>query len=327
MPIMPIEYWGNTAALMLTALLLEAVFGWPEPVYRLVAHPTVWIGALVSQLEQRLNRATASSKAGVLLGAVTTLVVVFVTALVALALVELTGSGPAAFAIQALLASSLLASRSLYEHVSAVAIPMRVGNLKQARSTVALIVGRDPRQLDGAGVCRASIESLAENSSDGVIAPLFWGLFCGLPGLAIYKAINTLDSMIGHRTKRYLYFGRFAARLDDIANLLPARITGLLLAVASGRSNAFRVMWRDARKHRSPNAGWPEAAMAGALNRRLSGPRSYLEKVSAEPWLNASAPDPQAQDIVQALRVYVRALFIASLLLTTIVLTVGTNSS
>ncbi|MEO0438545.1 MAG: adenosylcobinamide-phosphate synthase CbiB, partial [Pseudomonadota bacterium] len=269
-----------------------------------------------------LNQEQHSAASSMIFGAAATLivlVVVFVTTIIA---VRLTDAGPMGFVIQAVLASSLLASRSLYEHVAAVAVPMKLGKLAEARSAVAMIVGRDPKRLDEAGVCRASIESLAENSSDGVIAPLFWGLCCGLPGLATYKAINTLDSMIGHKSDRYLYFGRFAARLDDIANLLPARLSGLLLALASGGWTSLRVMWRDARKHRSPNAGWPEAAMAGALERRLSGPRAYLGGLSPEPWLNEGAPDPKAQDIVRALRLYVRALLLVTVVLAAVVLIV-----
>ncbi|MDO9500590.1 cobalamin biosynthesis protein, partial [Falsiroseomonas sp.] len=156
---------------------------------------------------------------------------------------------------------------------------------------------------------RAATESLAENASDGIVAPLFWGLLLGLPGIAAYKAINTLDSMIGHRSARHEAFGWASARIDDLANLVPARLTGLLFALTSGRPRAaLSCMVRDARHHRSPNAGWPEAAMAGALGIRLSGPRIYGGKVTPEPWLNASAADPSPDDLFRALSVYRRAL-------------------
>ena len=184
-----------------------------------------------------------------------------------------------------------------------------------ARSAVSMIVGRNPDQLDEAGIARASIESLSENASDGVIAPLFWGALFGLPGIAGYKAVNTLDSIIGHKSERFAAFGGFAARLDDIANLIPARLTGFLLAAVSGVFRSFGVMVRDAGKHRSPNAGWPEAAMAGAIDVRLSGPRTYGDRITDEPWLNAGARDPDASDINRALSLYVKAMISAATLL------------
>ncbi|MEM8920491.1 MAG: adenosylcobinamide-phosphate synthase CbiB, partial [Pseudomonadota bacterium] len=218
-------------------------------------------------------------------------------------------------ALEALIAASLVASRSLYTHVAAVAAPMAKNDLARARRAVARIVGRDPDQLDEAGVARAGLESLAENASDGVIAPLFWGALFGLPGLAAYKAINTLDSMIGHKNDRFAAFGGFAARLDDFANWIPARLTGSLIAAASLTRSSFNVMLRDARHHRSPNAGWPEAAMAGGLGVRLSGPRRYSDHISEEPWLNKDARDPDAADITAGLAIYRRAMILAACIL------------
>ncbi len=203
----------------------------------------------------------------------------------------------------------------MHEHVEAVAVPLDAGDLPGARRAVSMIVGRDPSQLDGTGVARAALESLAENSSDGIVAPLFWGVLLGLPGIAAYKAINTLDSMIGHRTPRHEAFGWASARTDDWVNLIPARLTGVLFAFASGRPRrALAVMRRDARAHRSPNAGWPEAAMAGALGVRLSGPRIYGDRVSAEPWLNAGAPDPGPADLRQGLALYRRGMVLLAAL-------------
>ena len=176
-------------------------------------------------------------------------------------------------------------------------------------------MGRSPDQLDSPAISRAGLESLAENMSDGVIAPLFWGVIFGLPGLAAYKAINTLDSMIGHRIGTYAAFGGFAARLDDIAIFIPARRTGVLLALASASRKAMTVMFQDAAKHRSPNAGWPEAAMAGALGVRLSGPRAYADQVSQEPWLNAAGPDPKPGDMQRGLRLYIHTLVLFAILL------------
>jgi adenosylcobinamide-phosphate synthase len=213
----------------------------------------------------------------------------------------------------ALVASIFIAQRSLYEHVARVRQAFASGGLDKARAAVSMIVGRDPKSLDQAGVCRAAIESCAENFSDGVVAPAFWFALLGLPGLIAYKAVNTADSMIGHRNECYRAFGWAAARLDDLLSLVPARLAGALVALAAVAAHgniltALRVMWRDARLHRSPNAGWPEAAMAGALGISLAGPRRYGEQVVDDAFLNAGAraaatPD----DIGRALRVLVAA--------------------
>ncbi|MEO0882632.1 MAG: adenosylcobinamide-phosphate synthase CbiB [Pseudomonadota bacterium] len=305
----------SAAALMLFAWVVEASFGWPDWLYRRIRHPVVWVGAVITALDNTLNRPEWAHAMRYVSGALTTLMIVTAATGVAWGLSYLLGHSLAGFALQALIASSLIASRSLSDHIAAVAHPLAGGDMKNARTAVSMIVGRDPDQLDGAGIARASLESLAENASDGVIAPLFWGALFGLPGLAAYKAINTLDSMLGHRDTRYAAFGGFAARLDDAANLIPARLTGLFVAAASLKPTAFTVMARDARRHRSPNAGWPEAAMAGGLGIRLSGPRSYGGETSEEPWLNAGAPDPTGQDMFAGLALYRRAMALSALLL------------
>ncbi len=205
----------------------------------------------------------------------------------------------------------LVALRSLHDHVAAVARPLQAGDIAAARVAVAQIVGRDPAILDEAGIARAAIESLAENASDGIVAPVFWGALFGLPGIIGYKVINTLDSMIGHRTERHEAFGWASARIDDLANIVPARLTGLLFVLlARRRFDSMACMMRDARRHRSINAGWPEAAMAGALGVRLSGPRIYHGSIVDEPWLNEAARDPRAADIVRGLAIYARAMIL-----------------
>ncbi|MFC6197716.1 adenosylcobinamide-phosphate synthase CbiB [Ponticaulis profundi] len=309
-----------SAPLMLTAFGLEAALGWPDWLYRRIAHPVVWLGALISALETRLNRTGFSHHQRYLFGALTSLIAISVALSFGLAISILLPDKLWALGLEALIASSLIASRSLYSHVSAIAAPLILRDLHAARHAVSMIVGRDPSQLDEAGIARASLESLAENASDGVIAPLFWGVCFGLPGIAAYKAINTLDSMIGHRSDRYQAFGGFAARLDDLANLIPARLTGILFAAASLKRSAFTMMFRDARKHRSPNAGWPEAAMAGALGVRLSGPRQYENHQADEPWLNGSAPDPHGTTIRDGLSLYLKAMSLAGLLMAVIAL-------
>ncbi|ABI75604.1 cobalamin biosynthesis protein CobD [Hyphomonas neptunium ATCC 15444] len=308
------------ALLMLASWAVEAVFGWPNWLYWRVRHPVVWLGVLIGWLEQGLNRQAFSHWVRYMFGGFTSLLAVTLATWLAVLLVHSLPDGWTGYVVQAAIASSLLASRSLYQHVAAVAVPLSVGDQSAARKAVSLIVGRDPSRLDEAGIARASIESLAENASDGVIAPLFWGALFGIPGLVAYKTINTLDSIIGHRNERYEAFGGFAARLDDVANLIPARMTGLFVVIASMRFSALAIVVRDARKHRSPNAGWPEAAMAGALGIRLSGPRIYGDRCSEEPWLNPEARDPGASDIQRALRLYILALALVGLTLIGVVL-------
>ena len=305
----------NSALLMAGALAFEGAFGWPDLLYRRIRHPVVWMGALISFLEQRLNKDRFSHRARYGLGALATLLTLAATGAVAVTLARLIPDTYWGAILEMLIASGLLASRSLYNHVAAIIPPLDDGRLDIAREKVSMIVGRDPSSLDAPAIARAGLESLAENASDGVIAPLFWGALFGITGIAIYKAINTLDSMIGHRTERYGAFGGFAARLDDVANFLPARLTGLLIAIAAWRGAALSAMVRDAPHHRSPNAGWPEAALAGALGVRLSGPRSYGSHMREEPWLNASAPDPGPSEMQRGLTIFVRVVMLSGLLL------------
>lgn len=297
---------------MLAGLLLDAAVGWPDRLYRRVRHPVVWLGALIALLDRRWNDPARADRVRYALGGAATVLCVLVAAAAGYAVAAVPGI--AGDGLEIVAASSLIAARSLHEHVRAVRDALGVG-LPDARAAVSRVVGRDPAALDEAGVARAAAESLAENLSDGVVAPLFWGALLGLPGIAAYKAVNTLDSMIGHRTPRHLAFGGVAARLDDAANWIPARLTGLLLAVAARSRGAVAAMRRDARRHRSPNAGWPEAAMAGALGVRLSGPRRYGDRLSDEPWLNGAGRDPGAADLSRALALSGRAVAIAAVAL------------
>jgi len=300
---------------MLLAWVIEASMGWPNWLFERFKHPVVWIGALISGLEDRLNRPHFPRTRRYILGIVSSLIVISIATSFACAVSLALPNTPFGVVCEALIASSFLASRSLYAHVAAVAKPLIARDLFAARRAVSMIVGRDPQYLEEAGVARAGLESLAENASDGVIAPLFWGVLFGLPGLVAYKAINTLDSMIGHKNDRYGAYGGFAARLDDVANFLPARLTAVLLAMTSFKPAAFLVPLREASHHRSMNAGWPEGAIAGALSIRLSGPRQYGETTQQEPWLNAAAADPGAATLKRGLVLYLRAMGLAAALL------------
>lgn len=299
----------NFVGAMLVAMALDALLGWPPWLYARIGHPVTWIGTLISKLDAHCNDATTSGTRRRLAGVAAALFVITVVAVIAAVIQMTLPSGWSGVVLTGLLAWPLLAVQAMYRHVAAVAESLQSGDLAGARTAVSMIVGRDPATLDEAGVARAAIESLAENTSDGIVAPVFWGAIFGLPGIAAYKAINTLDSMIGHKTPRHQDFGWAAARIDDLANLVPARLTALLYAIASSRPcAALACAWSDAAKHRSPNAGWPESAMAGALSIRLSGPRSYHGRSSNEPWLNAGGRDPSGIDITAGLSIYVRAL-------------------
>jgi adenosylcobinamide-phosphate synthase len=299
------------AGAMAVAVALDALLGWPGGLFARIGHPVIWLGALIDALDRRCNRTADAPWLRRVAGVAAALVVIVLAAALAWAAQATVAFGWSRMFLLGILAWPFVALRSLHDHVAAVARPLEAGDIAAARTAVSMIVGRDPAQLDEAGIARAAIESLAENTSDGIVAPVFWGALFGLPGIVGYKAVNTLDSMIGHRTARHESFGWAAARIDDLANFIPARLTGFLFALLSARPQAATAcMARDARAHRSINAGWPEAAMAGALGVRLCGPRSYHGVLADEPWLNASARDPAAADLISGLKLYRRAMLL-----------------
>lgn len=305
------------ALFLALAFAIECAVGYPPALERRLGHPIAGIGWLIAWAERRFNRPALPPRRarawGV--GVVAGLLLFLLVPALLLSWLGQRG-GLAGSAALGGLASSLLATRLLARRVADVAAELRAGRLEGARAALGHLVGRDVAELDAAGVGRAAIESLAENFSDAVIAPLFWGLLFGLPGILLYKAANTADSMLGHRTPRLLHFGWAAARLDDALNLIPARLSGLLLAAAAlpgaGACAALRTMRRDAPRHRSPNAGWPEAAMAGALGLALGGPRRYGGVAVREAWLGRGRREAAASDIEAALRLYGRACGLAA---------------
>ena len=305
---------------VLAALLIDFATGDPPGLYRRIPHPVVVLGKLVAAAERILYASSPRRRA--LSGGVATVAVVVSVAVAAAWSIDrwLVQPEVHGWVLEAVIASTLLAFRGLRDHAGAVARGLE-HSLAAGREAVSHIVGRDPAGLDEAGVARGAVESVAENFSDGVVAPLFWYALAGLPGLFAYKAVNTLDSMIGHRTERYRHFGAAAARLDDLANWVPARLAGLyfvaaacLLPGANG-TRAWRVMIRDARKHRSPNAGWQEAAVAGALDFALAGPRRYPHETVDDAWMGDGRARLGANDIRRCLHLYTAAGTLAALTL------------
>jgi adenosylcobinamide-phosphate synthase len=300
----------------LAALLIEALIGYPDGLTRRVGHPVMWIGALIEVLDRCLNRQAWTARSRRAAGALAVLILILAVALPAVVLERGLRALPFGALAVALVASTLMAQRSLYDHVARVADALDRDGLAAGRTAVAHIVGRDPDRLDAAGVARAAIESLAENFSDGVVAPALWLIVGGLAGGAVYKAINTADSMIGHRTPRHQAFGWGAARLDDLVNLPASRLAALLTVAAAAVSPrlstraaaaAWSALRRDAARHRSPNAGYPEAAMAGALGLKLAGPRFYAGIRVADAPMGEGRWEATTTDIRAALALYQRA--------------------
>ena len=280
------------AAILLGALALDAVLGEPRWLWSRAVHPAVLMGNLIGWADRRFNAGTQRRVKGTLV----------MLALGVGAWVLGVALSKLGFAVELVVAAILIAQKSLIEHVSAVASALE-RSVVEGRKAVAMIVGRDTAEMDGPAIARSAIESAAENQSDGVFAPAFWFLVGGLPALLLYKITNTADSMIGYRTPRHEAFGWAAARFDDLLNLVPARLTAGLFAIAFGQTAQWREIAQDARQHRSPNAGWPEAAMARALGIALSGPRSYEGTMKDFPFVNQAARKHSgAADITAATR-------------------------
>jgi adenosylcobinamide-phosphate synthase len=305
-------------AILLAALVLDWLVGDPDWLWQRVPHPVVFFGKVVSTLDRRLNHDGDPAAIRRRNGAIALFAMLALALFVGVVFGALFRHlGALGIVLEIAIVAVLLAQKSLADHVRAVAEGLRLGGLEGGRKAVSMIVGRDPQSLDRSGVSRAALESLAENFSDGVVAPAFWYALLGLPGILAYKMLNTADSMIGHRSERHLHFGRWSARADDFANLVPARFSAVVIAlgalslegIAAARA-ALGCALRDAGLHRSPNAGWPEAAFAGALGFALGGPRIYREESVQQAWLNGSGRiSLDAADIERALMLFARACF------------------
>ena len=306
-------------ALLLAALAVEAYMGEARWLFKLIPHPIVLIGRVIGWCDTRLNRDGRSAMDRAIRGLLVVLVITTGAIMIGVGFAWLTRIHPMGWIFEFFLLVALLAGRSLHDHVKRVVVALETEGLEAGRDAVSHIVGRDPKQLDSHGVCRAATESLAENFSDGIVAPVFWYVLFGLPGILAYKAINTMDSMIGYKTPRHQAFGMVAARLDDVVNLIPARLAGLFVVFAAvfvpktSPWGATKIMLRDASKHRSPNAGWPEGAMAGALNVALAGPRRYIHAVVDDPWVGDGTAKMEPHHLRRALRVFVIANLINAL--------------
>lgn len=313
----------NTLWIVLLAILLDAVIGDPDWLWSRLPHPVTLIGKLISYMDHTYNKPEYSRSMRKTNGVFALVALLSCAAITGFILQAVLSYMPFADVLIALVGMTLIAQKSLYQHVTRVRDALRYSGLAEARKQVSMIVGRNPDYLDEAGVSRAAIESCSENFSDGVVAPIFWFAVLGLPGLFMYKAVNTADSMIGHRNETYEDFGWASARFDDLINLPASRLSGLLIVLAALVSRrpykaAAETTLREAKNHRSPNAGWPEAAMAGALGVALAGPRQYAEYRVEDPFMNASGrTEANADDIDGALKLIaiscaLLALFIAA---------------
>jgi len=294
------------------ACVIDACFGYPELIYQKIRHPVVWMGAVISWLDKNCNRQVENPGMARFMGIVSIICLLAITFIISFAIAHYGG-----FIGQLIGIAALLAGRSLYQHVKSVLEALKFGDIETSRENLAKIVGRDVAGLNEDGICHASIESLAESFSDGLVAPVFWAIIFGLPGIACYKAINTADSMIGHKTPRYKYFGWAAARLDDAANFIPARLSFLIIYLSSLQpiDNIGKAA-KDAKNHASPNAGYPEAAMAYALGIELGGARKYDGKTHNAPLIGAGLRrEVNIADLEKALDLLLRCCFASFIVL------------
>ena len=306
----------NFCLSMLIALCIDRLFGWPDFLFRRFSHPVVGFGHLISLFESKLNKSIWSSNLRKATGLFSLFFLVAGLASLSFLILLAIPEGPIGILVTSILVWPLIAAKSLSDHVEAVAEPLKLNDVIKARQAVSMIVGRNSNHLDSNDIARASLESLAENTSDGVTAPLFWGVLLGFPGVLIYKFVNTADSMIGYKNERYRDFGWASARFDDLVNYIPARLTSLIYAIISRNTlEVLHVTLRDASHHRSPNAGWPETSVATSIGVKLSGPRIYDGVETNDPWLNKDGRNPTGHDVFSGLKLFDRFLWATTFLL------------
>ncbi len=311
---------AHTFLVAFLALAIERIVGYPQWLHKRFGHPVEWYGSLLNRFDVALNTPQQNPGWNRLKGVLTIVALIIVVLAISVPFAGFLQSLEYSALFEALFAVPLLAQKELKRFVRRVADALDT-SVADGRQALSHIVGRDTSNLERSDISRAAIESLAENTSDGIVAPAFWLAIFGLPGIAVYKVINTADSMIGYKSQKYLTFGWAAARLDDLVNLIGARLTGLLFAGAASLTNpmatsrALATIWHDAKKHASPNAGWPEAAMAGVLDIRLGGPRKYNDELVDLPWMGEGRKELDADDIRRALRLYNQALILLMIII------------
>ena len=329
--------WQQRLAWLALALILDGIIGDPQWLWRKIPHPVSWVGGLIGFMDKKFNRGGAPERSRFIAGLWVSTVILLLAVAFGYGLAQLKFYVTWGGFVEIACVTILLAQKSLFLHVWQVRQALRREEQQEthnhswasSRDAVSKIVGRDPQSLDQYGIARAGVESLAENFADGVVAPALFYLVFGLPGICFYKALNTLDSMIGHHNLRYEWFGKAAARLDDAANFIPARLAGLWLALAAiftptaSLRRAIITMFRDARRHRSINAGWPEAALAGALDFALAGPRKYHGTIVSDGWIGDGRARLNWRDMDKGLLLYAIACVVQFLAVMMVVIALG----
>ena len=309
----------NIALIIFFSVCIDIFFGWPKVLINSIGHPIIWVGKLINFLDLLLNKDSFNPSFRYFFGILTLLTTTILCVFLAISIVNYTNHYKYNFLFLIVLIWPFIAINSMYSHIKDIIDDLERGNIKAARFSTSKIVSRDTESLSEKELIRASLESLSENTSDGIIAPIFWALLFGLPGIVAYKVVNTLDSMIGYKNHKYNYFGWASAKLDDLINYFPARITSILFLIFSKNvlSN-FKNLLIDAPKHKSPNAGWPEAAFAYTINVRLSGPRVYDGLTYNEKWVNEYGLEPKLIHLKQSLILFKKVIILLLLLLFTI---------
>ena len=313
------NFYSSIPAIIILALFIDLLIGWPNKLFITIGHPVTWIGKAINFLEKALNKQQFSMIQKRALGILMICLLNFPILIGATFLMSFLKELPFNIIVQALLIWPLLGVRSLYSHVHAILLELEKDDLGSARITLSKIVGRDVKNLNEEQICKASIESLSESTSDGVIAPIFWALAFGFPGILFYKIVNTLDSMVGYKNERFQDFGWASARLDDFINLIPARITAIVIAIlTSNPLKAFLFASKNSVASSSPNAGWPQSAMAYALKISLMGQKSFDGLIINQPSINEYAPAPKRQKLREALNFYKKIVILVIVILTAV---------